>query len=310
MNARFAIDTPVSPGAVAVVRVMTGEGGADAFFEGSGVRPVAVGASGVRSVFGLDHALVARPDGRTVLIMPHGGGAIVRGIADALERLGLSREGGGNAFPEAADAVTARMLESLARTASPLGVGLLLDQPRRWAVRRDGDPLADGRVLGRLIDPPVVVAVGAVNIGKSSLVNALAGASVALAFDRAGTTRDAVGVLVDMGGLVVRWVDTPGIGPGTDAAMARVRAEVERADLTVRCADAGSHGPIGPGADHPCVVTVATRVDRAEPRFAADAATSAASGLGLDRLVAVVRERLVPAAAMADPAAWRFWPAE
>jgi len=307
MNGWFAIDTPAAPGAVAVVRVVTDAGGADGFFEASGVRPVGVGASAVRAVFGLDHALVVRPDARTVLIMPHGGNAIVRGIAGALEGLGLARVDGGGVFPESADAVTSRMLETLARAASPMAIDLLLDQPRRWAERGPDDAVADAKVLGRLIDPPVVVAVGAANIGKSSLLNALAGASVALAFDRAGTTRDAVGVLVDMGGLVVRWVDTPGIGPGRDDDLERVRAEIGRADLLVRCADAGSAGPIGPGADHPCAIMAATRADREAIRFRADVVTSAASGLGLDRLVATVRECLVPSSALADPAAWCFW---
>lgn len=306
MNGWFAIDTPAAPGAVAVVRVVVGPDGAEAFFERACMRPVAVGASAVRPVFGLDHALVARPDERTVLIMPHGGQAIVRGIAGAMKKLGMSRVDHGGAFPEGADAVTVRMLETLARAASPLGVDLLLDQPRRWAAWRPGDRLAEATTLGRLIDPPVVVAVGAANIGKSSLLNALAGASVALAFDRAGTTRDAVGVLVDLGGLVVRWVDTPGIGAGSGGESDRVWVEAGEADLIVRCADAASPGPVGPG-EGAGSVTVATRADRGAPGFAADALTSATSGVGLDGLVAVVRERLVPGAAMADPAPWRFW---
>lgn len=312
MNACFSIDTPASPGPVAVLRVVTDDAGA--FFDASGMMPVAVGASGVRSVFGLDHALVARPDGRTVLLMPHGGGAIVRGIVERLEGLGLTRWRGGEgrgeeALSEAADTVTARMLDALARAASPLAIDLLLDQPRRWALRRGEDPLADGRVLGRLIEPPVVVAVGAANIGKSSLLNALAGASVALAFDQPGTTRDAVGVLVDLGGLVVRWVDTPGIGGEAGEEWARVREEVARADLVVRCADAGSSGPIGGGLcdRHACAITVGLRTDLAEPGFDAEVWTSTARGSGMDRLVETIRERLVPAAAMADPGAWRFW---
>ncbi len=52
---------------------------------------------------------------------------------------------------------------------------------------------ARDRVLRRLIDPPLVVAIGPPNIGKSSLLNALAGRSVALVADEAGTTRDHVG---------------------------------------------------------------------------------------------------------------------
>ncbi len=307
MNARYAIETPASAGAVAVVRVVTGPGESSAFLDLAGVRAVAEGGAAVRRVFGLDQALVARPDGQTVLIMPHGGRAIVRGIAVALERLGLSRAEAAGGAPEAADDLTARMLDSLARAGSPLAIDLLLDQPRRWAAWRPGDRLADAALLNRLLVPPVVVAVGAANIGKSSLLNALAGASVALAFDRPGTTRDTVGVLVDLGGLVVRWVDTPGITAQDGDDADRVRAEVRRADLVVRCADASSAGPIGPGATHPSRLTVATRADLAPTRFAADVRTSAVSGLGLATLVRAVRERLVPESAMADPAPWRFW---
>lgn len=303
MSGSFTVDTPAAPGPVAVIRVLDGSPGG--FFARSGVREVPVGASGVRDLFGLDRALVARPDAGRLLLMTHGGRAVVRGVVSALEDLGYrpARAGEG-AFVEAGDAVELAVLDALARAASPLAVPLLLDQPRRWRAHRPGDPLADGTVLGRLLDPPAVAAIGPANIGKSSLLNALAGAPVALAFDRPGTTRDAVGVLVDLGGLVVRWVDTPGLlGPEDEA---RATAEASRADLVLRCFDAAdAAGPPGwPGPS----LTVALRADRGGPRCAADVVTSVTAGRGLGELAERVRERLVPGDVLRDPRPWLFWP--
>lgn len=319
MNARCAIETATgAPGAVAVIRITTDD--ADAFFAGAGVRPVPEGRSGVRRVFGVDEALVARPDARTVLIMPHGGPAITRLIVARLSGLGIgfdqSDPDDAARYPESGDPIEGAMLGVLARAASPLAVDLLLDQPRRWKAHRPGGPLADAGVLGRLIDPPIVVAAGEPNIGKSSLLNAIAGGSVALAFDRPGTTRDAVGALVDMGGLVVRWVDTPGIGPadsgaGPDpiasAAAEAGRRALETADLVLWCADAGGAGPAVLTQDGAAGLVVATRCDRRVPGFEADVRTSATTGEGLRELGAIVREALVPGSVLADPNPWRFW---
>lgn len=305
MSPRFAIETPDAPGGVGVVRLSAHDMGV--FFVAAGVRPVAVGASGVRRVFGVDEALVARPDERTLLIMPHAGAAIMRSIAAGLVGAGVQPQEPGDpvsAWPEAGETMEARMLAALARAPSPLAVDLLLDQPRRWREAGGATGHADAAVLGRLLTPPVVVAVGSANIGKSSLLNALSGASVALAFDRPGTTRDAVGALVDLGGLVVRWVDTPGVEGRVPGA---VLEEIARADLVVRCADANADGPLAIGADHPASMVVATRADAGTPRFAFDALVSARTGAGVAELGLAVREALVPAAALAHPGPWRFW---
>lgn len=309
MTLRYAIETPAAPGGVSVIRLETDD--PDGFFGRASIHPVGVGSCSVRAVFGVDQALIARPAECVVLIMPHGGAMIVRSIAGSLDTLGAERvtggEGGRGAWPEAEDPIEASMLATLARAASPLAVDLLLDQPRRWRSWKPGDPIADGSVLRRLVEPAVVVAVGGANIGKSSLLNALAGASVALAFDRAGTTRDSVGVLLHLGGLVVRWVDTPGLTDAHDRGWGVVQEAMTGADLVLRCADAVGDGPVMPGGDGPCpFLTVATRADRGRPRFATDAVTSTVTGKGLEGLVAGVREVLVPRAVLDDPAPWRF----
>jgi tRNA modification GTPase len=317
MTGRYAIETaPGGVGAVSVFRVVTDD--AAAFFQAAGVPGVAVGSSGVRRVFGVDAALVARTDERTVLVMPHGGGAIARALVERFEAAGLRRcdadapdASGG---PEAV--IETEMARALARAASPRAIDLLLDQPRRWGAHRPGERLADGAVLDRLVDPPLVVAAGPANIGKSSLLNAMAGVSVALAFDRPGTTRDAVGVLVELDGLAVRWLDTPGVDSGAEwdgsdplgsGAQAAARAAVASADLVLWCADASGSGPQRTGSAEQPGLTVATRCDRSRPSFPADAVTSAADGTGLADLSRLIRQTLVPDAALAHPGPWRFW---
>jgi tRNA modification GTPase len=75
----------------------------------------------------------------------------------------------------------------------------------------------DGRA-GRVIrEGRTVVMVGRPNAGKSSLFNALAGASRAIVTDIPGTTRDLLTERVDIGGLAVTLVDTAGLREARDA---------------------------------------------------------------------------------------------
>lgn len=102
---------------------------------------------------------------------------------------------------------------------------------------RTASLLADAR-RGRLIREGLQVAiVGAPNVGKSSLFNALAGASRAIVADVAGTTRDLVTEVIDLDGLRVTLIDTAGLSDSTDAVeaegVARSRQAQAVADLVV-----------------------------------------------------------------------------
>lgn len=55
-----------------------------------------------------------------------------------------------------------------------------------------------------------VAIIGAVNAGKSTLLNALAGRDAAITSERAGTTRDVIEVRMDIRGLAVTLIDTAG----------------------------------------------------------------------------------------------------
>ena len=101
--------------------------------------------------------------------------------------------------------------------------------------------LGDAR-RGRLIREGLQIAiVGAPNVGKSSLFNALAGASRAIVTHLPGTTRDLVTEVVDIGGLRVTLVDTAGLRDTSDPVelegMSRARQALAVADLVLRVED-------------------------------------------------------------------------
>lgn len=82
-----------------------------------------------------------------------------------------------------------------------------------------------------------VVVAGPPNAGKSTLVNALANRDVAIVSPHAGTTRDAIEVLLEIEGFAVTLVDTAGLRETNDAieqeGVRRTRSQLRSADLTL-----------------------------------------------------------------------------
>ncbi|WP_428249186.1 tRNA uridine-5-carboxymethylaminomethyl(34) synthesis GTPase MnmE [Ferrovibrio sp.] len=104
--------------------------------------------------------------------------------------------------------------------------------------------LADNRRGERLRDGVGVVILGAPNVGKSSLLNALARREAAIVSDIAGTTRDIVEVHLDLGGYPVVLADTAGLRETADRieseGVRRALARADSADLKLVVIDAAA----------------------------------------------------------------------
>ena len=92
-----------------------------------------------------------------------------------------------------------------------------------------------------------IALIGRPNVGKSSLLNALAGEERSIVDDVAGTTRDPVDSLIEIGGQIWRFVDTAGIkkranqASGTDYyATLRTQTALERCECVALVLDAST----------------------------------------------------------------------
>ncbi|MCL2580892.1 MAG: ribosome biogenesis GTPase Der [Streptosporangiales bacterium] len=99
--------------------------------------------------------------------------------------------------------------------------------------------------LEQLAGPRRVALIGKPNVGKSSLLNKLAGEQRAVVDSTAGTTRDPVDELIELGGVTWRFVDTAGIrrryreSQGADFyATLRTQSALDRAEVAVVLIDA------------------------------------------------------------------------
>ncbi|MCY4609818.1 MAG: tRNA uridine-5-carboxymethylaminomethyl(34) synthesis GTPase MnmE [bacterium] len=157
--------------------------------------------------------------------------------------------------------------------------------------------LDDARRGERLREGLSVVILGAPNVGKSSLLNALAGNDAAIVSAEAGTTRDTVEVTMDIAGFAVSLVDTAGLrevpqgveGEGIRRALKRART----ADLTLLVADSSRWDETWPRIEPHCdgnALVVAGKADLALPPPGVPG-LSTKTGEGIDRLIDAMAQR-------------------
>ncbi|MBX3317066.1 MAG: 50S ribosome-binding GTPase [Phycisphaeraceae bacterium] len=299
------------PGAIALFRIAAdSERELDACLEQMGSRPVRAGQARLSTLHQGHQAVIARWTPTEAHVMPHGGIIVLKQVESIIKHAGADLLEHQPLLPDKDD--PAPHLESaLANAASPLAIDLLLDQPRRWSLspRVDLTP-AHASMLRHLLEPALVVAWGPPNVGKSTLLNALATRTLAITSPEPGTTRDHVGAMLDMGGLLIRYLDTPGVRddphPAEAQAIDIARSLAQTADLILWCRDASSPPPPLPRTSG-IVLPVDLRSDLGTPQGPEGIRVSAFDPHSIRSLAAAIRQTLVPDAALADPGAWAFW---
>ena len=143
--------------------------------------------------------------------------------------------------------------------------------PRLDAIRAQVEELLDRARQGALLRSGLnVVLVGEPNVGKSSLLNQLAGEDRAIVTEIAGTTRDALRETIQIEGIPLHIIDTAGLRETVDAVerigIERTWREIERADVILRLVDAVQGEPSDDDIDRrlpPSVqrITVVNKID-------------------------------------------------
>ena len=162
--------------------------------------------------------------------------------------------------------------------------------------------LAAARRGVRLADGLHAVIVGEPNVGKSSLLNALAGNERAIVTAIPGTTRDVLREAIVLDGVELTLADTAGLRESVDAVegegIRRARAEAARADIVLRVV-AQEPLPANPFVDAPQAtkrILIVNKIDlgdvlpgRSERDGVTTIALSVRTGAGVDLLRAELR---------------------
>lgn len=145
-----------------------------------------------------------------------------------------------------------------------------------------------------------VALVGAPNVGKSTLLNALSGREAAITSDVAGTTRDVIEVRMDLRGLPITLIDLAGLRKAQDPleemgigrALRRAAAADLRVFLVSNEAEIATLGVVRETGDLPVLAKADTRPG--------GAGVSGLTGQGLDELMDNIAEELGRRAASAS----------
>ncbi|WP_425044909.1 tRNA uridine-5-carboxymethylaminomethyl(34) synthesis GTPase MnmE [Primorskyibacter sp. S87] len=135
-----------------------------------------------------------------------------------------------------------------------------------------------------------VAIVGSPNVGKSTLLNALAGRDAAITSEVAGTTRDVIEVRMDLAGLPVTLLDTAGLRETEDSVerigISRARDRAKAADLRVFLAEAGETFDVTPEEGDIWLLP------KGDLRLDKNGAISGKSGFGVEELILKITDEL------------------
>lgn len=174
----------------------------------------------------------------------HGGLEVIRSLEAAIVSRGIAEASSREWAKQIHGCEQAEMLDILTRCSTVRTADIALDQLNGAFERTLGSAAVGWERLAELVPvgehlarPWKVVVAGAPNVGKSSLVNALAGFTRSVVSPTPGTTRDAVATQIALDGWPIELVDTAGLRETTDtleaAGIARAEAAHADADLVL-----------------------------------------------------------------------------
>ena len=134
-----------------------------------------------------------------------------------------------------------------------------------------------------------VAILGKPNVGKSTLLNTLAGREAAITSEHAGTTRDIIEVKMDLDGLPVTMLDTAGLRETNNSIETKgIRKAIERAnssDLVIVLTDDGKKPP---EIKNPNILTFISKCDNGDM----ENGLSAVTGFGIDNMIDTIKKEL------------------
>ena len=192
--------------------------------------------------------------------------ALIGALGRAEAAIDFSDDGVGETEFAAAQAVVSEIAQQIQSHMDDSGRGEMLREGLRLAI----------------VGPP--------NAGKSSLINALARRDIAIVSQTPGTTRDVIGVRLQLGGYPLHVSDTAGLRDSADAIEAegvrRARAEAAASHLTLLLLD-GSRAAEIPGGITPDLI-VWNKSDLPDFQKRDGICVSLKSGAGFDALLAAL----------------------
>ena len=267
-----------------------------------------------------EDVVVCRIDTNTAEVHCHGGRAAVDRVVGDLQTLGFSTVAWTDEATRSDSFLAAEIDEALTRATTARTACELLRQ--RTVLRTEFESLAVcddvseltvrlDRLLEwadfgiHLTEPWSAVVAGSPNVGKSSLINALAGFDRSIVLDQPGTTRDVVTTDTALDGWPVQLSDTAGLRTSADAieseGVRRARVRLAEADVRLVLIDVSQ--PADAQARElftawPDAICVAHKVDL--PRHAQTwlpdrcVAVSSKTGAGIRGLISKVVQILMP----------------